>query len=146
MKKHPAHQCLITVSENDDSAEARKIHENLKDEIEFDLKLEAKRSPFVAIVHDPDGVFRGGLRGFSHWNWLYISHIWIETAFRSGGLGAQLLMHAEHEAKKRKLSGLYVDTFNLQTRDFYIRHGFKEFGRIPNFPPGQTRFFLVKAQ
>ena len=142
--RHPSKDCIITVSDQDDLPVAREINERLKTDIENDIRQVPNRIPLVAWVTDKAKEFRGGIRGFSHWNWLYISHLWVDPGFRSGGLGAQLLLHAEHEAKTRKLTGIYVDTFSVKAREFYVRHGFVELGRINDFPPGQTRYFLSK--
>jgi GNAT superfamily N-acetyltransferase len=143
--KHPAKDCTVTVSDRDDSVEAKEIHEQLGREIENDIRQVANRQPFMASVTDPAGVFHGGIRGYSHWNWLYISHLWVQAEYRTGGLGAQLLLHAEHEAKSRKLTGVYVDTFSDKARKFYVIHGYVELGRINDFPPGNTRYFLSKT-
>ena len=102
------------------------------------------RAPLVLSVKSLDGKLLGGLRGHSHWQWFYISHLYVDEAARSTGLGQELMRRAEVEAKKRSCVGIYVDTFDERARNFYVKNGFAMAGEIANFPPGKTRFYLSK--
>lgn len=142
--RHPAKDCIITAIDNEAAEEFQDLHIQLADDIENDFKKVANRMPFGAFARDSSGNLRGGIKGYSHWNWLYLSHLWVQPEFRFGGLGVQLLLHAEFEAKHRKLSGIYVDTFSEKALKFYIRQGYVENSRTPDFPPGHTRHGLIK--
>lgn len=133
----------IELNSAEDSEPAQAIHRALKAEIETEVGP-ADRKPLVLSAHDESGELRGGLRGFSHWKWLYISHFWVDSRARARGLGARLLARAEDEARDQGLIGLYVDTFNPRAARFYEKNGFVETGRIQDFPPGQARIFLSK--
>lgn len=51
---------------------------------------------------------------------------------------------AEAEARRRGLSGIWLDTWTFQAPGFYQRLGFTECGRIRDDPPGHDRIFYVK--
>ena len=38
-----------------------------------------------------------------------------------------------------------MDTFSFQARPFYEKLGYRVFGQLPDYPRGQTRYFLAKA-
>lgn len=119
------------------------IHQRLREHVESEAGP-ADREAFVAFLKDTNGSILGGIRGYSHWKWLYISHFWVDPNSRSMGLGSELLQIVETEALKRGCRGVYVDTFDRRARNLYVKNGFQEFGSLVDFPPGSTRFFLQK--
>ncbi len=86
----------------------------------------------------------GGLVGLTHWNWLSIQYLWVQEAFRKQGLGRQMLLAAEQEARVRGCEHAHLDTFSFQALPFYEALGYSVFGRLEDYPPGHTRFFLQK--
>ena len=86
----------------------------------------------------------GGLTGNTHWQWLFVGHIWVKADARRQGIGAQLLANAERIARKRGCVGSWLDTFSFQARDFYRRQGYEEFGSLVNYPPGHSRHYMWK--
>ncbi len=133
----------IRVTDQADGPEGQVIQNHLRAEVELEFGA-ADRQSFLAVVEDSNHEICAGLRGFSHWSWLYINQLWTSKSHRSSGLGQKLIAAAEAEAHKRGLSGLYVDTFSDRARQFYLRNGFEEFGKIAGFPPGFSRYFLKK--
>lgn len=95
-------------------------------------------------VYAPDGSVAGGLIGETHWGWLYISLLIVAPELRGQGYGHRLLTLAEDEARRRGALHAYLDTFDFQAPEFYARHGYKVFGELPDFPPGHTRYYLMK--
>lgn len=87
----------------------------------------------------------GGVIGMTYWNWLYINLMWIREDLRGHGYGYQLLSSAEEEARKRCSKYAYLDTFSFQAPEFYKKYGYQEFGKLEDFPPGHTRYFLMKS-
>ena len=134
----------IRITDQADGAESQFIQNHLKNEVELEFGA-ADRLGFLALAEGANHEICAGLRGFSHWSWLYISHLWTAESHRSCGLGQKLIAAAENEAQKRGLSGLYVDTFSDRARTFYLRNGFEEFGKVAGFPPGFSRYFLKKT-
>jgi ribosomal protein S18 acetylase RimI-like enzyme len=125
----------IAVSDRDDSRDAQAIHEGLRSHVEA-MFGPAERKP-VVITSTEGEILKGGLRGSIHWKWLYITHLWVENGSQGKGLGRFLLAEAERVARDNQCVGLYVDTFEEKVAGFYKKNGFKETGRIENFPAGR---------
>jgi GNAT superfamily N-acetyltransferase len=122
--------------------EVQHIYEKLKNYIEVGHGP-AERESFSFCAKSSSGEFLGGISGFVHWNWVYISQLWVEENYRAQGIGEFLLQSLVQWATGQKHSGIYVDTFSKKTTQFYIKNGFIKFGEIPNFPTkGNSRFFL----
>lgn len=97
------------------------------------------------VLQSPSGEIVGGVIGATYWNWLYINLMWVRADLRGQGYGRQLLTLAEDEARNRGATHAYLDTFSFQAPGFYQQFGYQEFGRLEDFPPGNTRYFLKKT-
>jgi GNAT superfamily N-acetyltransferase len=86
----------------------------------------------------------GGLIGRTFFGWLFVHLFYLPPDLRRQGLGTELLRRAEDEARARGCVGAHLDTFGWQARGFYEKQGYALFGTLPDFPPGQARFFLSK--
>ncbi|MDE8342921.1 MAG: GNAT family N-acetyltransferase [Acidocella sp.] len=100
--------------------------------------------PLAIMLRDDSGAWQGGLAGRSWQNWLFIELLFVPETRRGQGLGHLLLTSAEAEAKQRGCTGLWLDTLNPAALAFYLRHGFKSFGELPNYPNNARRIFLRK--
>ena len=94
------------------------------------------RSPRLGIV--------GGLNAVTIWGWLHIKEFWVASDLRGRGLGSQILLAAEAEAKRRGCSNAFLDTFDFQAKPFYERLGYRQWGSLVEFPEGHSRFFMMK--
>ena len=101
--------------------------------------------PLHLASHDQDGKLRGGLLGDICAGWLAIHVLWVDPEPRGQGLGNQLLLEAERQAKTAGAHSVVLDTFDWQAEGFYLRHGYEVFGRLPDFPPGHERIYLRKT-
>jgi GNAT superfamily N-acetyltransferase len=99
--------------------------------------------PFAITIRGPDGSIAGGLYGGIYFRFLFIELL-ATGAAKDQGIGRQVMELAEAEARKRGCIGMWLDTFTFQAPWFYPKLGFTEFGRIPDYPPGHDRIFLVK--
>ncbi len=95
-------------------------------------------------LYAPDGSIAGGVIGETHWNWLFITLMWLNEEMRGQGYGDKLLNAAEDEGRRRGATHAYLDTFSFQAPEFYKRHGYQVFGVLNDFPPGHQRFYLTK--
>ena len=101
--------------------------------------------PLQLASHDHDGKLRGGLLGDICAGWLAIHVLWVDPELRGQGLGSQLLLEAERQAKTAGAHSVVLDTFDWQAEGFYLRHGYEVFGRLADFPPGHERIYLRKT-
>jgi GNAT superfamily N-acetyltransferase len=102
--------------------------------------------PLVIILFDPDsGGILGGLWGETNFAHLHVDLLFVPETLRGSGLGRQMLLQAEQEAKARGCRGVWLDTYSFQARGFYERLGYTVFGILNEYPPGQSRIFLHKA-
>lgn len=101
--------------------------------------------PLTVVAQSPAGELAGAITGRVNWNWLHVSLLWVRAESRGQGLGALLLGRIEHEARKLGCERAHLDTFSYQAPEFYRTHGYREFARLADYPPGHTRLFLSKA-
>lgn len=86
----------------------------------------------------------GGLWGRTSFKWFFIELLFVPEALRSQGVGTQLIQRAEAEAQQRGCIGTWLDTFSGAAQSFYEKRGYGVFGRIDDYPPGNSRYFMVK--
>jgi ribosomal protein S18 acetylase RimI-like enzyme len=98
----------------------------------------------LEIVLRQDGRIVAGLRGKTALRWLYVSALAVAPECRGSGYGRRLMAEAERIAIDRQCEGIWLDTFSFQAPGFYAKLGFERFGLIKDFPPGQSRHFLMK--
>lgn len=111
-----------------------------------DSKVEAPDLSSVAILlRDPDhdGVI-GGLWAQCVYDWLFVELLFVPETLRGSGLGSALMREAEAVAVKRDCIGVWLDTYSFQASGFYEKLGYEIFGRLENFPKGETRYFFRK--
>lgn len=99
---------------------------------------------FAVSVRDKDGAIRGGIVGYTMWNWCFVELFWIDEALRGTGVGTDLMAKAEAIAARRGARHIYLDTFSFQGDGFYQRLGYEVYGELGDFPPGHRRMWLKK--
>jgi ribosomal protein S18 acetylase RimI-like enzyme len=87
----------------------------------------------------------GGVIGDTHLGWLFVQFVWIDDKYRGKGFGERLIEAAEKEARKRGAKNVYLDTFSFQAPGFYEKLGYREFGRLSEYPAGHFRAWMTKA-
>jgi GNAT superfamily N-acetyltransferase len=101
--------------------------------------------PIAVLLRDPEsGATLGGLWGRTAWRWLFVELLFVPEAMRRGGVGRELMRRAEAEALERGCHAAWLDTFSFQARGFYEKLGYSLFGRLDDYPPGHSRFFMRK--
>lgn len=101
--------------------------------------------PLSIVIRSQDnGHVIGGLWGRTSFRWLFVELLFVPEAVRSQSLGTELLSRAEAEAQTRGCLGSWLETFSQEACRFYQRRGYRLFGAIADYPPGNTRSFLSK--
>lgn len=73
------------------------------------------------------------------WDWLYIDELWVDESYRNTGVGKKMMMLAEDYAASQHLTGIWLWTQSWQAEEFYVKLGYSEFTRFPDFPKGHQR-------
>ncbi|WP_257459643.1 GNAT family N-acetyltransferase [Archangium lipolyticum] len=100
--------------------------------------------PLAVLLRTQDGTVCGGAEGFTHWGWLFVSHLWVGEHLRGQGWGRRLMACIEEAAVARGCHAVHLDTFSFQALGFYEKQGYERFGTLPDYPPGESRYFLWK--
>jgi len=90
--------------------------------------------PLAISLRDESGAIVGGLVGELKWQWLHVDLLWIDEAHRGKGHGEALVTMAEQAARDHGARGVYLATMSLQAPDFYPKLGYKEYGRLEDYP------------
>lgn len=101
--------------------------------------------PLVITLEADDGTVKGGLWGYTGYQWLFTQLLAVPASHRGQGVGRALMSAAEAEARARGCTGAWLDTFEFQARGFYERIGYTCFAELPDYPQGYARYFLRKS-
>jgi GNAT superfamily N-acetyltransferase len=103
-----------------------------------------KSKPLSVIATDDSGHLIGGVSGRTIYNQFLVEIFWVSESSRKQGLGRNLMLRAEKEAKARGCLAAQVDTLSFQAPEFYQKLGFEIVGTVASIPNSPERFFLVK--
>ena len=101
--------------------------------------------PLAVLVQDADGKTLGGILGRTSLGLMFLDLVFLPKELRGHDLGSRMLRMAEEEGARRGCRSAMLYTISFQAPDFYARHGWQEFGRIPCDPPGTSRIFMTKT-
>ena len=136
-------ECRISVETQPDSKQVNFVDEQLH---QFNVaEIGAyKYTPLFLFLRDSQNQVVGGLNGFMGLTWLNIGTLWITEKLRGQGYGRKLVKTAEQEAIKHGCFNAYLFTYSFQNPQFYQRLGYQVFGKLEDFPPSHSRYFLKK--
>jgi len=110
-----------------------------------DKKGHRRKSETINIfLKDDKKVTHGGIIVTVLWNGIEINSLWVEESLRGKGLGRRLVKAAENEGRVRGCTFIYTNTFTWQAPDFYKKLGYKTYGELPDFPPGNSLTYFYK--
>ena len=101
-------------------------------------------TPLSVYCRDDNGEVIGGLTGKTYWNYLDIEFLWVDELARGNGAAARIVAMAEKEAKDRGCCISMLDTYEFQALEFYLKQGYKQFGRLEKYYGKYERYYLVK--
>lgn len=100
---------------------------------------------FGVFGRDSQGDLVAGLYARSWGRLLEIRMLWVHDNLRAKGIGRQLLLIAEQEARRRNCRQIVLDTFTFQAPEFYTKLGFETFGVVEGFPEGIKKYYMRKT-
>ena len=100
--------------------------------------------PLNLFLRDENNVIVGGMLAVTLWQWMHVDILWFEEKYRNQGFGRKLMSAAEQKATERGCKFAFLDTWDFQAKEFYLKLGYEIFGELPNFPNGHSRYFLKK--
>ena len=89
-------------------------------------------------------VLVAGLEGWTWGGTGYIDLLWVREDHRGRGKGTALVSAAESEATARGCQQMVLSTHSFQAPGLYLQRGYREYGRIDNYPRGHSQLHLVK--
>ena len=99
----------------------------------------------LTLTLSDEATLIGGLAAETFMGWLSVDGLWVDDAHRSRGHATALLEAAEDEARHRGATDCVLDTFSFQAPGFYLKRGYREFGRLDGFPTGHHRHYMTKS-
>ncbi len=98
----------------------------------------------VALLRDDSGRIYAGLSGHTWGGVAEVRFLWVDESRRHVGIGSQLLVAAEQEARSRGCKKIVLSTHSFQAPDFYRRHCYVVSGEFLDYPQGHRSIFLEK--
>ena len=126
------------------------VSKEIEEELLASLALSNAQSTNATIVltkRDSSGKLLAGVSGITSYGWLLVKLLWVHEDHRKTGVGRTLMLEAESRAKELGCHGAWLDSSSSAARDFYVRLGYSEFGRLSNGPdhePAQHRRWFMK--
>lgn len=99
---------------------------------------------FCIFLKDKNNKAHAGIIVTFLWNGMHIDSLWVDESIRGKDYGTKLMQMAEKEGVKRGCIIAYTDTFTWQAPEFYKKLGYKEYGKLENFPAGNTLTYFSK--
>lgn len=129
--------------------QCEKISETIKTQIlkynseHFNLPFDKCHTHNICrIIRDQKHNIIAGITAQLYIDSIYIKYLWVDPNYRKNKLGSLLLQNIQLFAINNKCSIIYLDTYDFQAKDFYLKNGFELFGNIRHF--GHIKYYLSK--
>ena len=101
---------------------------------------------FVYIVNDESGNLIGGcILSVDGLGTASIYDLWVEEKYRNQGIGSQLLIEFEREAKKNGADNVFLEAYNWNV-GFLKKNGYEiETGMLEDYPKGHVMYCVQKS-
>jgi ribosomal protein S18 acetylase RimI-like enzyme len=99
----------------------------------------------AAFVRADDGSLIAGIAGWTWGGTCELQDLWVDPAHRGSGLGRQLLVEAEAEARRRGCGQMVLFTHEVHAPGLYERLGYELVGRVDDYPVGGAASWYHKA-
>jgi GNAT superfamily N-acetyltransferase len=138
------------VSEQDEKAFRKFLNTKIKEfnNVHSPHHREARKpgasTPLFIMLKNGSGQVVGGLSASTYWGWLDVDDFYLPEEYRRQGIGTSLLRTAESIAIDRGCTWCVLSTFGFQARGFYEKQGYYVTGRLEDYPPGSTYYWMRK--
>lgn len=75
---------------------------------------------------------------------VHVQFLWVDDDYRHKGLGKTLLEKVEKTAKEDSVRVVYLYVYGFQFLDFYLKNGYKIFGKLEECIGKYDQYFLKK--
>jgi ribosomal protein S18 acetylase RimI-like enzyme len=99
---------------------------------------------YSIFLKDKNEKILGGVIVTFLWNGMEINSLWVDESIRRQGWGTKLVEKIEVEGAKRGCIISYTNTFPWQAPQFYEKLGYKIYGKLDNFPKGESLIYFSK--
>lgn len=103
-----------------------------------------KTDTYSILLKDKESEVKGTIIVSFLWNGMHIDSLWVDESIRNLGWGGKLMKMVEDEAIKRHCTIAYTDTFTWQAPQFYEKLGYHIYGKLENFPEGNSLSYYAK--
>jgi len=103
-----------------------------------------KWEKYCIFLKDTNNKTHAGIIVTFLWNGMHIDSLWVDESLRGKDYGTELMQMAEDEARKRGCTIAYTDTFTWQAPEFYEKLGYTLYGKLNDFPKGNTLSYYSK--
>ena len=107
------------------------------------LTINEKATHFSVFAKDGPEIIGGALI-WKHSDALYIDVLWCNENYRKKGIGKKIISIIDDLARDKKVTKIFVDTYDFQAQVFYQKQGFFCIGIIPEYLLGHDRIFMKK--
>ncbi|WP_432664172.1 GNAT family N-acetyltransferase [Wukongibacter baidiensis] len=106
------------------------------------FKIDESKTEIEYVALDQEKVV-GGVYGYLIQDYLYVSLLWVDEAYRGNDVATKLMDLIEGEAKEKGYKNFYLGTCTFQAKDFYEKRGYKVKMIIGNCPKGYDDYIMV---
>ena len=86
-----------------------------------------------------------GISGYTWAGMCEIEFLWVRDDLQGQGIGKDLLLAAEQEARDRGCSIIILGSYSFQAPGFYQKMGYELVARIDNCPPNHSNYYFRKT-
>lgn len=136
---------LVEMIDNAPDARDRQVILDLLDRDNRARSGIVDESDVAVLLRDPEsGDVIGGLWAEDDFAWVFVKYLFVPEDCRGLGLGARLMREVEEVARARGRVGVWLNTFDFQSRGFYEKIGYDVFGRLEGTTAENGQSFLRK--
>jgi ribosomal protein S18 acetylase RimI-like enzyme len=135
----------LTFTDCDDPPEASvlAVEKGLDAHNEAAAPLSDVRS-LAAFATEASGRIVGGATGRTWGACCELLQLWVDPAYRAGGVASRLLRLFEQRAAARGCGIFYLTTLSFQAPGFYRKHGYAPIAEISGYPGGIIKYHMYK--